>query len=394
MPRRSELTHGPMRIAFVSTNSHFDVRFRKIATTIRKAGHELVLIGIDRDPAVELPEPPDGVVTRLLKRPIPNRRALLRAVPAFARHVARHLRHAKADVIYCRDEEAVIFALAARLLGCGAPPIICDLYDSLPLRVPGRLAPVLATAIAALALSRSDRVIVTDENRRGLLASRYLPRVTVLPNYPRLADVATTGTIPSGPTRILVAGQLLPQRGLGQLLDACEGLQGIELWCAGQAISPWVREVFLRSPLIRYFGVLPQPRVLALTEACDAVFCFYEPLTSNDINASPNKLFDAMMVGRPVIINAETKVARFVAAHDLGHVVDYYDTDGLRAVLRSLPAARPSLPEFSRRAAALSHAHYSWEAVESRLIAVLQAATPSDARFAVKQALRSARIDA
>ncbi len=361
-----------MRIAFVSAASHFDVRFTKIAATVRKAGHELVLIGLDRDPEVEAPHPPDGVLLRLLERPIPTRGALLRAVPAFAQHVARHLRHANPDVVYCRDEEGVMFALAARLLGCGAPPIICDLYDSLPLRVSGNLPRLLARAVASVALSRSDQIIVTDENRRALLASRYLPRVTVLPNYPRLSDAVHTGTFPSGPTRILVAGQLLPQRGLGQLLDACQELKGIELWCAGQAISPWVREVFLRSPLTRYFGLLPQPRVLALTEECDAVFCFYEPLTPNDINASPNKLYDAMMVGRPVIINAETRVARFVAAHDLGYVVDYYDTDGLRSVLRSLPDARPNLPEFVRRAAALSQANYSWEAVESRLTAVLE----------------------
>ncbi len=232
-----------MRIAFVSASSHFDVRFRKIAATVRQAGHDLVLIGLDRDPEVDVPSPPDGVVIRLLARQIPTRGALLRAVPAFARHVARQLRHVNPDVVYCRDEEGVMFALAARLLGCGAPPIICDLYDSLPLRVSGNLSRVLARAVASVALSRSDQIIVTDENRRALLASRYLPRVTVLPNYPRLSDAVHTGTFPSGPTRILVAGQLLPQRGLGQLLDACQGLEGIELWCAGQAISPWVREV-------------------------------------------------------------------------------------------------------------------------------------------------------
>src|SRR2546422_1676958 len=55
-----------MRIAFVSAASHFDVRFTKIAATVRKAGHELVLIGLDRDPEVEAPHPPDGVVIRLL----------------------------------------------------------------------------------------------------------------------------------------------------------------------------------------------------------------------------------------------------------------------------------------------------------------------------------------
>jgi glycosyltransferase involved in cell wall biosynthesis len=364
-----------MRIAFVSAASHFDVRFTKIAATVRQAGHELVLIGLDRHPGVEVPAPPPGVVVRLLKRPIRTRGALLRAVPAFARHVARHLKDTNPDVVYCRDEEAVMFALAARLVGCGAPPIICDLFDSLPLRVSGVLPRLLARAVASTALSQARQIIVTDENRRGLLASRYLPRVTVLPNYPRLADVMTTGRLPSGPTRILVAGQLLRQRGLGQLLDACQGLKGIELWCAGQATSPWVREVFLKSPLTRYFGLLSQSQVLALTEACDAVFCFYEPLTLNDVNASPNKLYDSMMVGRPVIINAETQVARFVATYDVGYVVDYYDTEGLRSVLRSLPDARPHLSEFARRAAALSHARYSWEAVESRLIAVLAAAS-------------------
>src|SRR5216117_352471 len=119
-----------MRIAFVSASSHFDVRFTKIAATVRQAGHDLVLIGLDRDPEVDVPSPPDGVVIRLLARQIPTRGALLRAVPAFARHVARQLRHVNPDVVYCRDEEGVMFALAARLLGCEHHPfLIAAIHD-------------------------------------------------------------------------------------------------------------------------------------------------------------------------------------------------------------------------------------------------------------------------
>jgi glycosyltransferase involved in cell wall biosynthesis len=364
-----------MRIAFVSAASHFDVRFTKIAATVCQAGHELVFIGLDRHPEAKLPAPPPGVVVRLLKRPIRTRSALVRAVPALAWHVARHLKETNPDVVYCRDEEAVLFALAARLAGCGPAPIICDLYDSLPLRVPGWWGRVLASAPASFALGQSCQIIVTDENRRRLVAPRHLPRVTVLPNYPRRSDFVATGTLPTGPVRILVAGQLLPQRGLGQLFQACQGLEGIELWCAGEVFSPWVRDVFLRAPFTRYLGIIPQSQVLQLTETCDAVFSFYEPSTPTQVHASPNKLYDAMAVGRPVIISAETTVAQFVADHDLGYVTGYYDTDGLRSVLRSLPDARPGLPEFARRAAALSQARYSWESVESRLMAVLAAAS-------------------
>jgi glycosyltransferase involved in cell wall biosynthesis len=362
-----------MRIAFVSATSHFDVRFTKIAATVRQAGHDLVFIGLDRNPGAEIPAPPPGVVVRLLQRPIRTRGAVLRAVPAFAWHVARHLKDTNPDIVYCRDEEAVMFALAARIAGCGAAPIICDLYDSLPLRVPVWWGRVLARAAASLALGQSRQIIVTDENRRRLVAPRHLPRVTVLPNYPRRSDFVAAGTLPTGPIRILVAGQLLPQRGLGQLFQACQGLEGIELWCAGEVVSPWVREVFLQAPFTRYLGILPQSRVLQLTETCDAVFCFYEPLTPNDVHASPNKLYDAMAVGRPVIINAETTVAQFVADHNLGYVTGYHDMDALRTVLRSLPAARAGLAEFAARVTALSRVKYCWEAVESRLTAVLSA---------------------
>jgi glycosyltransferase involved in cell wall biosynthesis len=360
-----------MRIAFVSATSHLDVRFTKIAATVRQAGHDLVFIGLDRHPEAEIPAPPPGVVVKMLKRPIRTRAALLRAVPAFALHVARHLHDAEPDVVYCRDEEAVIFVLAARIAGCGAAPIICDLYDSLPLRMPVWWGRVLARAAAFLALGQSRQIIVTDENRRRLVAPRHLPRVTVLPNYPRRSDFVATGTLPTGPIRILVAGQLLPQRGLGQLFQACQGLEGIELWCAGHVASPWVRDVFLQAPFTRYLGILPQSQVLQLTESCDAVFCFYEPLTPNDVHASPNKLYDAMAVGRPVIINAETTVAQFVSDHKLGYVTGYHDTDALRAVLRSLLAARAGLAEFAARVTDLSRVKYCWEAVESRLIAVL-----------------------
>ena len=51
--------------------------------------------------------------------------------------------------------------------------------------------------------------------------------------------------------------------------------------------------------------LLSQYEAIKLSEKVDYIICVYEPKNDNSINASPNKIYDAIQVQTPVIINSE-----------------------------------------------------------------------------------------
>jgi hypothetical protein len=111
--------------------------------------------------------------------------------------------------------------------------------------------------------------------------------------------------------------------------------------------------VFLADPRVGYHGVVSARRALELAASCDAVFCYYAPTNANMINASPNKVYDAMAVGRPILINREVKVSAWVVENAVGSACAYEDVAGLRAAISRLTAERSSLPSFAARSRAL-----------------------------------------
>jgi len=356
-----------VKIAYVSLGSEHDVRFHKVAGTLARLRHEVVFVGVNRDPSTELPSPPVTVRTTVLSRKLPNGSGLLVHLPAIAAHLVGSVAREKPDAVYCVNEEVAVLMAGFARLARREMTIVCDIYDSLALRTSGTTVNPVARLISALADRWADTLIVTDENRRSLLSPRWQPKTVVLPNYPVYASHGLPESRPTGPVKVLVAGALAPSRGLAQLLAACDNVPGAEIWCAGQATSTYVRNVFLRQPRVRYRGILPHTAVIELALECDALFAFYAPTNLNNVNASPNKVFDALLAGRPVIVNAEVKIADFVLEHRCGLVCGYDDRAALTAIIRSLVDQRPRLPEYERRVRTLGARAFSWEVAEAEL---------------------------
>jgi len=120
----------------------------------------------------------------------------------------------------------------------------------------------------------------------------------------------------------------------------------------------------LRSPLTRYSAAAQ--RGSSADRGMYAVFCFYERDARTTSTRAPTAV--RRHDGRPLwIINAEHRWRASWRPRP-GYVVNYYDTDVSAQYCGPFPDARRTF-RVVRRAAALSQANYSWEAVESRLTA-------------------------
>jgi glycosyltransferase involved in cell wall biosynthesis len=169
-----------------------------------------------------------------------------------------------------------------------------------------------------------------------------------------------------GPVKVYVSGSLFLQKGLKQILAAVEAMEDVQIVAAGPFYDRFAKEEFANHPKVVYNGIVTARRSLELAAECDAIFAFYAPTKSLEFT-SPNKIYDALCVGRPAIINREVDVAPWIMENGLGMQCAYEDVEALREIIASLRDRRGGLSEYSERLRAMFAKGYSWERMEERL---------------------------
>lgn len=270
----------------------------------------------------------------------------------------RLLREHQPDSLHVVNED-LAFVLSPVLHG--HPRLVLDVFDSLFLKraMPRPAAALLQRYIYGLAKG----ILVTDGERAGLMPALARDRLTIVQNYPYAYTGNKPVRPPGAPLRIYVNGTVNQGRGTA-FMEGLLGLsQPVEATLAGWLTDDAARALS-RHPRVRFLGTVPQQRSMELAAAADYILCLYQPSNQNNLFASPNKIYDAVQAGTPVIINRETRVARFVEQHGLGVVLDsFFETDFPevhRRLMDFLPHFRVP-PELKTGC--------TWEAIEHRLLA-------------------------
>jgi hypothetical protein len=370
-----------LRVAIIHCNDGSDVRIGKICRSLSRTGYDTHFIGWDRWPRARKKIDLGGAERHVMVWETSHGKGTLAGQFAFFAHSVRTLRRLKPDVVSCVNEDCAFMLVPFR--GVMFRHLVCDVFDALVDRHSAKVWPaqLALRVVSEVARSRSDRLIATDETRRQRFG-RHAGKVAVVENVPEDPGDALAFTLPTGPTKIYAAGCLTESRGLRQLIQAVEPLDGVEILSAGWPHDKYSSDVFLKHTKVSFRGILTAKESLALAAQCDAVFCYYAPTSINNLFASPNKVYDAMNVGRPVLINREVHLASWVVAQALGWACAYADVPALREHLRRLNERRSHLPLFAAKARTLCRQGYTWEVMENRLDTLLRGlAEEYDRRF-------------
>lgn len=170
------------------------------------------------------------------------------------------------------------------------------------------------------------KILVTDINRKNLMPLRYHNKILILPNYPFYKENIIKKE-KAKDLSILYFGWLGKSRG-SELINGLLGLKkSLKIISAG-----WIGDNYTKILFEKYdqniinYGVLNQYEALKLSQKVDYIMCVYEPNNINNINASPNKIYDSIQIQTPVIINSEVKISKFVEEINSGYIIkDYYN---------------------------------------------------------------------
>lgn len=201
----------------------------------------------------------------------------------------------------------------------------------------------LIYALDWLAMGLCTAFIIPSEERRGYLGrwARGRRPVAVILNTCRddFSDLPNTSIVPDksweDAARIAYIGHLTPTRAGEFLVDFVDAEGGsVVLLVAGSVRLRSLVEKIANSSFVHSFGKVSRLHALSLMRDSHAVSLLYDPGIPVNRMAAPNKLYEALCVGTPVIVARGMSIAEEVAVHGLGWVVEYGNEQDLQNLIR------------------------------------------------------------
>jgi glycosyltransferase involved in cell wall biosynthesis len=358
-----------------------DSRVEKEARTLVGAGHHVTVVA---DAAPDLPshESRDGSeIQRVGRRgpPIPGLRFLVHEW-----RLARRLSALRPSVIHAHDTNALVpVAIAAGRLGV---PYVYDAHDlwlGRPRRGRGRLYFFLSQLyhrlVERVLVPRAAATLTVSPPIAGHLRRRYrLPVVHLVPNYPEagpmpvrreLRDLPGGASIDPARPVVLYLGGLMGGRGLEQLVDAIGLLPEVQLVMLGSgAEEERLRE---RAAADGASVLLLRPVAPDLVEAYAAsADVGVSPIVPSCLNyrySLPNKLFQYMAAGIPVVASDFRQVREVVEGSGGGVVVDTTRPEAIAKGIRRVLADPEDVAAMGARGRSAVEQRYNWDVSASVL---------------------------
>jgi glycosyltransferase involved in cell wall biosynthesis len=229
---------------------------------------------------------------------------------------------------------------------------------------------------------RADRVITVNRPYAEVMARRWgldLPLIVMNcayrtdPPEPRPRRFHETLGLAPETRVVLYQGGFSRDRGIEQLIGAIPSIPDAVLALLGYGSLQAELEAIAADPathgLVRVLPAVPPPELLAWVASADVVAMPIQPTTLNHRFTTPNKLFEAMAVGVPVVASDLPGMAPTVREVDAGLLVDPTDPNAIAAACRALLDEPPDAAAERRgRILAAAHATYNWEAQMARLL--------------------------
>jgi glycosyltransferase involved in cell wall biosynthesis len=368
---------------------HTDARVMREANTLRDAGFKVSIVDVESDCALPPEEDLKGICVKHMIYPkwfISTRFKpwfLIKAAQTFICGVFRLIR-ISADIYHAQDEEALPACyIAARLR---RKPLIYDAHE-LPLSESNvtrwhRLH-ALTTRLFEGMVPRCAGVITVSPPIAKELRRRYhATEVSLIRNFPVYQTVTKNDRLRqhlglSPDTRIaLYQGNLQRDRELDRLIRAAAflerdivivmmgkdnaGIQGqLEALIASEGVTDRVKII----PPVAY------GELLDWTASADIGLIVYSPDRSLNIQLClPNKLFEYLMAGLPVLASSLDAVADILRTYDVGQVVSSLLPRDIGTAVNSMLADRVALDRMHHNALESAQRVFNWEKERQQLI--------------------------
>ena len=376
-----------------------DPRVHKEAQTIVRNGYSVTVLCWDRERNRKHTEIIDGVLVRRFRYLIPRGivsyaiSGCLFLVTCFFILAKEALQHGRV-VVHCHDFNTLpvgwlLHSLSSRY------KVVYDSHENfsaLLSTIAPRVVAAAAWALEMLMLVRVDALITVNDMILQTLQPYSNALGVAIYNTPPL-QVSELGSealvlgvrneFGSGEFVLLYYGAMIRHRGLHAFLDAAGLARDSTLKLRFVLVGDGPLARTLRTEIqergltrtVMFYSHVPFERAMLMVKAADAVYIGFEPEDPNNYFASPNKLFEAMAMGTPVLACGFGLLGRLVRELDCGVTVDSISgpsiLNGIQELLHEDVRVR-----CAKNGEYWFKSRYNWDIMEQRLSAIYKSIAP------------------
>ncbi len=357
-----------------------DSRVEKEANSLIKAGYEVKIVAWDRDFKYKIKESflelNDGRV-KIYKLGIPSTYGEgVKNLKPFLIFQFRLLlwlfkNRKKYHIIHACDFDTAYTAYhCSKLL---KKKLVYDIFDYLFTNSGGNFS-ILKKYIVHLQhtiINHANATIICTEKRKDQIRGTKPKKLVIIHNSPpRLDENLPKLKLNKNKVKIVYVGVLQDKRFIEELADIIKNNKEWELHIGGFGkFEGYFKKQASEYDNIKYYGKLSYSKTLELEKSCDIMTAIYDPTVGNHYYAAPNKFYEALMLGKPLVMVKNTGMSEIVTQFNIGEVIDY-NSESLKVAIENLIAKRNEWPEISFKMKKLYQKDYSWDEMEKRLISL------------------------
>lgn len=351
-----------------------DSRVEKEAWSLAKAGYDVQILAWDRD--TDDKETSDVVQVADVQIPITRLgyRASygegmknLKAYLSFQFNMRKWLRNHDFDIVHACDFDTAFFSHG--LVKRKKEKFVFDIFDFLFGEPKGIVQKIVKKAQLRI-INRADATLICTEERKKQIIGSTPRKLTVIHNTPASAQIkqCAAKTKRTDRIKIVYVGILQDYRLLKEIADAVSGNENIELHVGGFGkYEDFFKDMDSTHDNIYFYGRLTYDETLSLEKECDIMLAIYDPTIENHRFAAPNKFYESLMLGKPVVMVKNTGMSQVVESNSIGVLIDY-SKDSFIDGINKLVEVKDDWHSISEKMKKLYKDLYCWDEMERRLI--------------------------
>jgi glycosyltransferase involved in cell wall biosynthesis len=319
----------------------FDTRTFNLFNTLKDKGHDVTFIGFDwltKD--FQSIDQEEITVTKLHK----SRISILFYLRFFLLQIKAYLK-TNVDIYFAGDFFSLpASVIAAKIKRAKVYYDSREIYSELPSLEKREKLKKFFKIIERIFIKQTDCVFTTGEMDSEYIEKLYsLKQTYLLRNLPLMKknispiNYQTEFNIPSNKLIILYQGIIVEGRGIETYLKAVKKADNLYLVIlgGGEHIEKFklLSEEMKINDRVFFAGKISQDKLLDYTAGAFAGLSLIDDISINNHYALPNKLFEYVMSGLPVIVSNLPQMKKIVLEYDIGEVIKESNEDELIEVL-------------------------------------------------------------
>jgi glycosyltransferase involved in cell wall biosynthesis len=369
-----------LNIVFIRSNPvDPDSRVEKEVNTLLKAGHSIRILAWDRNDKYRIKkntlhfENGEADIYRFGIPAIYGGGIKKNLVPLFAfqLNIYRWLKtNIKSyDVIHACDFDTAF--TSSKIAFKYKKKFVYDIFDYYvdAFNVPSSIKQIIAREDKKI-INKADVVIICTEKRKEQLAGATPKKLAVIHNTPPNygGNTSKKFKVNRDKVKIVYVGILDEGRLIKEIARIIKDKLDCEYHVAGFGqLADSLQEMSNKYENIFFYGKIPYIQTLELENSCDIMTAIYDPSNPNNYYAAPNKFYEALMLGKPLIMVKNTGVDNIVIENNIGVVIDY-NLSSLKDGINKLIASKNEWPTWGLNMKKIYAEKYSWEEMEKKVI--------------------------